>query len=124
MLSILLDENISHIVAEQVRQKQPQMFIESLHKFQGGVYRGTDDAQLLSIATEVKLTLITYDLQTIPDLLTEWSQEGIAHADVVFVDRHTIGSHDLGRLVRAILRFWEQNTEFDWTNRTAFLPAP
>jgi hypothetical protein len=46
MLGFLLDEQISHVVMEQVRQKQHEIKIESVLVWNGGHLRGKDDLDL------------------------------------------------------------------------------
>ncbi len=36
----------------------------------------------------------------------------------------TIASNDFGRLVRALIYYWDREHDSDWTNRVGFLPAP
>jgi hypothetical protein len=67
------------------------------------------------------LSLLTYDLDTIPELLLEWAQMGRSHAGVLYVDERTIRSRDFGGLVRSIIRIWDTRGHEDWTNVIAFL---
>lgn len=121
MLAYLLDENVSPVVAEQVQVKNAQITIQSVHRWQGGVLVGQADGSVLRAARQESLTLVTYDLKTIPDLLTELAAENESHAGVLFVDNLTIRSDDFGGLVRALLAHWQAYHTDDWTNRIAFL---
>ena len=47
MLSFLLDEHISPIVAKQIQQKQPELVIFPLHTWQEGRYLGLPDNVIL-----------------------------------------------------------------------------
>ena len=121
MLSLLTDEQISYVVAEQVRQRRADIPMESVRSWQGGAFEGADDAALLRAAHQVNLTLITYDRRTIPPLLLAWGASGETHAGVVFVDNATIAHNDIGGLVRAIIARWDEAKDWDWTNRVDFL---
>ncbi len=121
MVSLVLDENISPVVAEQTSFRRPDISIQSIFHWRGGALEKRPDHLILQAAKEDGLTLITYDLRTIPSLLMEWMAQGISHNGVIYVDERTIPSNDFGSLVRAIERFWEIEHLQDWTNRTDFL---
>lgn len=121
MLAYLLDENISFVVAEQLARKNPQITVQSVHRWHGGAFVGQEDGRLLRAATQEQLTLVTYDLKTIPLLLTEMAADGEAHTGVVFVDDASIRGNDFGGLVTALLAHWQRYAEEQWNNRVAFL---
>lgn len=123
MLAYLLDENISPVVAEQIAIKNPAIEVQSVYRWREGMFVGQTDEKVLRAATEAKLTLVTYDLKTIPPLLGEWASDNEIHAGVVFVDDASIRNDDFGRLINALLAHWRSYHEDDWTNRIAFLTA-
>lgn len=82
---------------------------------------GQQDGRLLSAATQESLTLVTYDLRTIPTVLSELFADAEAHSAVIFVDDASIRSNNFGRLERALAALWQRYPEEDWTNRVAFL---
>lgn len=124
MLSLLLDQHLSLAISEQVRAKRPEISIQSLYEWREGAFVGIADPLILRAAADDGLTLVTYDRKTIPPLLVEWGNAGISHGGVVFVDNLTIASNDFGRLVRALIHYWDLEHAGDWTNRIGFLPAP
>jgi hypothetical protein len=125
MLSLLTEERISFVVAEQVRQRRPEIRIESVRGWQGGAFEGVPDEVLRLAAREAGLTLITYDQKTIPPLLLAWGTLGQDHAGVLFTDNFTIAQSDIGGLVRALIARWDETKDWDWTNRIDYLhPAP
>ena len=87
-MHLLLDENISWVVAEQIALKNPAIKSQSVHRWRGGEFIGQADSRLLRAASEEGLTLVTYDLRTIPLLLREMAADGEDHA--------CIGSHGNG----------------------------
>jgi predicted nuclease of predicted toxin-antitoxin system len=121
MLALLLDEQISPLIAEQLSARQPSIAVQSLHRWQGGALLAKPDTQVLEAAAEAELTLVTYDLRTIPSLLIEWGAGGAAHSGVIFVDQQSISPNDFGRLTRAILQLWELERDAHWVNRIMFL---
>jgi predicted nuclease of predicted toxin-antitoxin system len=120
-LRFLLDENISQVVADQVRRHRPTIVIESVHTWQDGAFEGRADKVLLLAARAEQLTLVTYDLKTIPDLLAEFHHQDQSHAGVIFVDDATIPNRNFGMLIRALLFEWDQFQAFDWTDSVKFI---
>jgi hypothetical protein len=123
MLAYLLDENISFVVAEQLARKNPHISVQSIHRWQNGAFIGQEDGRVLRAATQEGLTLVTYDLRTVPPLLTEMAADREAHAGVVFVDDASIRSNDFGGLIMALLGHWQRYGAEDWSNRIGFLEA-
>lgn len=121
MLAYLLDENISFAVAEQVTRNNPQIRVESVHRWHGGAFVGQADGNLLRAATQEGLTLVTYDLKTIPPLLTEMAMEAETHAGVILIDDSSIRNNDFGGLVAALLAHWQRYSSEAWSDRVAFL---
>lgn len=124
MLSLLLDQHLSPEIAEQIRTKRPEIPIMALSEWRGGAFVGVADSLILRAAVEENLTLVTYDRKTIPPLLIEWGIAGISHSGVVFVDNLTIAPNDFGRIIRALIYYWDKEHHGDWINRVGFLPAP
>ena len=120
------EARIRGCVAEQLRTRNARIRVESVHRWQSGALAGQPDSVLLRAAAADRLTLVTYDLRTIPDLLREMAAENEALRGVLFIDDATIRSNDYGGIVRALLAHWEtHHEEEDWTNRVAFLaPFP
>ena len=124
MLSMLLDEHISPIVAERMRARNQRVLVQSIHLWRSGSLCGTPDWRVLEAAASERLTLVMFDLKTIPPILAEWGATGLAHGGVVFVDQRTIRPGDFGGLVRALERLWEREHARDWRDRIVFLEAP
>ena len=124
MFPLLLDENISPVVSEQIARRRPDIPIQSIFHWRAGTFLRQLDDLILQAAAEDGLTLVTYDQKTIPPLLIAWAAAGIEHSGVVFIDERTIRSNDIGGLVRAIEQFWDRECREDWKNRADFLDAP
>ena len=124
MLTLLLDENLSYQIAEGVNRKRPDLLVHSVHTWEAGRLRGVPDREILLEAAEAGLTLVTYDVNTIPLLLMQLGDEGFSHGGVVFVSQATFRSDDYGGLVTALIRVQEDEGEADWRDRVYFLPSP
>jgi hypothetical protein len=121
MLRLLLDEHISPTVAKQLRVHDSTIAITSIQEWHVGAYLGEDDDKLLEAAHAERLTLVTYDQQTIKPLLHIWGAAGIDHSGVVFVSSSTIAARDIGGLVRALAKLWDSDHDDDWLNRMTHL---
>src|ERR1700722_1823733 len=109
MLAFLTDEQISHVVAEQVRLKRPDIRIESLLTWRGASLRTTRDDLVLAEASSDGRTLVTYDQKTIPPILMKLTENGGHHSGVVFVDHNSIRSDNVGGLVQVLFVFYDQS---------------
>ena len=121
MLAFLTDEHISHVVAEQVQKKRANIRIESVLQWRNGTLRQTADDLILAAAQEERLTLVTYDQKTIPPILVELAMNDGHHSGVVFVDRNSLSSENIGGLVQALIALYDQHHHLDWTDTVMFL---
>jgi hypothetical protein len=120
-LRLLLDEHVSPAVASQLSAHRPDLIVTTLQSWERGTYLGAPDDVLLKAAYAADLTLVTYDLRTIPILLKQWSEEDTPHAGVIFVDTRTIAPSNLGGLVRALLQLCDAHGAARWRNRVLYL---
>lgn len=121
MLGLLTDEQISPAVARQVSRRCRGLRIVALQTWEGGHFLSADDERLLQEAHRQRLTLVTFDLRTIPPLLRRWAEQGLDHSGVVLVDERTLAQNDLGGLVAALGVVWKEQGTLDWMNRVVFL---
>ncbi|MCX6360138.1 MAG: DUF5615 family PIN-like protein [Armatimonadetes bacterium] len=122
-LRLLLDENISPVVAEQVALKRPDIDVIGIHCWRDGAFLGAPDEAVLEAANAEGRTLVTYDTQILSELRFHFDQ-GIPFAGLVFIDGASIPSNDFGALVRALIGLWDREKEATWANRLLFLSLP
>lgn len=120
-MKLLLDEHVPRAVAVGLRRRFPEIAVYALPDWEKGRLRGKPDEEVLMAAIAGRLTLVTYDLQTIPMLLKEWGLEGRDHCGVIFCDARTIPQYAVGRLVKQIAKLYETFRDDDWMNRVEFL---
>jgi len=124
-LRLLTDEQITDMVARQVRAHRPDISIESFHTWHDGAMRGQPDALVLAEAVAQGLTLITYDQRTIPPLLQEWGALKKSLCGIILVDERSLPSNNIGKLVKALTALRDRESSREWTDRIFFLkPAP
>lgn len=121
MLRLLLDEHIFPGVAKMVRNLVPSLKAHGIHDWRGGRLLNQSDLRILREASEARLTLVTFDVNTIPSALAEMAEAGESHAGVVLVSMRTFAQNDYGSLARGLAGLWKKSKDDDWTNRVAFL---
>jgi hypothetical protein len=124
MLQILTDEQISPEVAVAAPRLCLGIPITTLFEWMDGHFVGSPDGEILREAARQKLTLLSFDLRTIPKLLRAWGEQGIDHGGLIFVDEKSIPQHDIGGLARSLCALWKLLGDADWTNRCFFLQRP
>lgn len=110
MLQLLLDEHISPKVSAEIRRRDPTLTVHAMSEWESGAFLGQQDPVCLREAAAQSLTLVTYDLRTIPPLLKIWAEEGQTHGGVILVDGKTIALGDIGGLTSALL-VWQRKDE-------------
>ena len=121
MLSLLLDENMSPEIVNQIVLKRPDIPVVSVHQWHEGRFKAKSDEAILLVAAEEGLTLVTYDQSTIPPVLTRWGLEGVDHAGVVFIDQSSMPSKNIGLIVKSLTNLWDSKNHDLWVNRIDFL---
>jgi len=121
-LALLLDENISPVVAVQLARKRPDIPVQSLHTWREGALVGAPDADVLLAAYEEGWTLVTYDTQILSDLAVLF-ETGVPFSGLIFVDDKTIPSNNFGALMRSLVYLWDHEHTADWSQRLLFLPS-
>lgn len=121
MLRLLLDEHVSPDVADGLRRRTKSLEVHALGEWEEGRLLGQSDETILAVAAAAKLTLVTYDLRTIPPLLKMWAESDRHHAGVILVDGKTISSSDIGGLVQALGKLAREAATWDWTEQVIFL---
>lgn len=121
MLQILTDEQIDPNVAVATKRRRREISIVSLFDWLDGHFVGASDEELLREAARQAMTLLTFDLKTIPPLLRAWGERGIDHGGVIFVDHKSFAQNDTSGISKALVDLWELQGKLDWKNRCFFL---
>jgi predicted nuclease of predicted toxin-antitoxin system len=121
MLKLLLDEHIPPAVARGLKMRIRSIEVHALRNWQGGSFLGQPDEVILDDAASLNLTLVTYDLDTIPKVLSDRMRVGLPHGGVVFIPQNQIRSSDVGGIVHALSELHKREGKADWTNRVVFI---
>ena len=122
-LRLMLDENISYVIAEQARLKHPQILIDSVHTWREGAFMSEPDDLLLAALHTEAWTLVTYDRKMLSE--RPYLFDGtVSHSGVLFMDKRTVAPYDIGGLVLALCDFWLAHQNDDWNGRIAYLKKP
>ena len=118
MLRLLLDHHISPDAADSARKQAADIPIQNVRDRD---WQRLPDPELLTQAHRQGLTLVTYDVATIPHYLREFAERAQNHGGVIFIDGCTIASDDRGAIRRALAKLWQRERNADWENRTYWL---
>ncbi len=120
-MKLLLDEHIWPGVAELVKRQMPEAEVESIHHYDHGSLINTTDDEVLTEALRDGWTLVTFDLNTIPRLLSEKAMAKEDHGGIVFISSKSFAQNDHARLAQALSLVARSESAADWTNRVMFL---
>lgn len=121
MLKLLLDEHLFPGIAEMTRDLAPALKVDSIHGWREGRLVNQPDSRILREAFEARLTLVTFDVNTIPGVLSEMAELEKSHSGVIFVSTRAFAQNDYGGLARALADIWKRSQNDVWTNRVVFL---
>lgn len=99
----------------------PLVKVESLHHFSGGRLMNCDDEIILRECQKEKWILVTFDVNTIPAILSEMAVNQEEHAGVIFISSKSFAQNDHASLARALVELAHGEVDADWTNRVMFL---
>lgn len=79
------------------------------------------DDEILLKAHRGGWTLVTFDLNTIPRLLSEKALVSEDHGGIIFISSKSFAQNDYADLAQALSLVARSEAEKDWTNRVMFL---
>jgi hypothetical protein len=121
MLKILTDEQIDPDIAVAAKKRCRDLSILSLFDRMDGHFVGASDEEVLRESSRQGLTLLSYDLKTIPTLLRAWGERGVDHGGVIFVDNKNFAQNDISGISKALVDLWDVQGKLNWMNRCFFL---
>ena len=118
-MNLLLDENVSPDLVGILAKKKPPIPAVALRDWRGGALLNRPDGEILRLAHSEKRVLLTFDVNSIPALLTRMAVTGEDHGGVILVSSHSFDQDDLGGLARALIPVAQ--LPGTWLNRSLFL---
>ncbi len=116
-MKLLTDEHFPVEIAMAVRREMPNCDIQSIHETN---LAGLLDQPLLEVLDLQQRTLLTRDVNSIPDFLKERLREGKTHGGVVYVGNR-LRQNDLRVVIRALVSFLKAHGNEDWGCREGWL---
>ena len=116
-MRLLTDEHFPAEIAQAVRRKMPEFDIQSIHETN---LVGLLDQPLLAVLDLQQRTLLTRDVNSIPDFLKERLREGKTHGGVIYVSSR-FRQNDSRGVMRALVTFLRAHGDEDWGCREGWL---
>ncbi len=120
-MRLLLDSHINKATVGALQRRCPRADVVHISEWRGGVFRSSEDSEILAACFDENRTFVTYDQRTIPELLRRWAEEGRAHAGVVFADANTVPPDRPGLVAASIENLIDELSESDMTNVVRYL---
>jgi hypothetical protein len=116
-VKLLTDEHFPAEIVQAVRRKMSNFDIQSIHETD---LAGLLDQLLLASLDLQQRTLLTRDVNSIPDFLKERLREGKTHGGVIYVSSR-FRQNDLRAVIRALVTFLKAHGDEDWGCREGWL---
>lgn len=120
-MRLLLETHVDPAVARELAKLVPELDVELQQHWRGGLLRTADDNELLTAAHEDGYVCVSFDVTTIPLLLTQRYERDVPSPGVILVSRHTFPQNDIAGIARALARVWQRRGGEEWAGRVIFL---
>jgi predicted nuclease of predicted toxin-antitoxin system len=96
-MRLLLDECLSHVIAEQLRRRGYDVVsVQEIDR------RNLSDAEQMGYAAEQRRAFVTYNVVHFEELIIDWFEQGRSHYGVILIKEESIRRNDFGGLIRAL----------------------
>jgi hypothetical protein len=116
-VKLLTDEHFPVEIAHAVRRELPKFDIQSIHETN---LAGLLDQPLLEALDLQQRTLLTRDVNSIPDFLKERLRDGKTHGGAIYVS-NKIRQNDPRGVIRTLVAFLKTHGNEDWSCREGWL---
>jgi hypothetical protein len=116
-VKLLTDEHFPVEIAQAIRRQVPNFNLQSIHETN---LAGLLDPPLLAALDAEQRTLLTWDVNSIPDFFKERLREGKTHGGVIYVSSK-LRQNDSRAVLRALVAFLKAHRDEDWRCREGWL---
>jgi hypothetical protein len=116
-VKLLTDEHFPAEIAASIQRELPNFDVQSIHETK---LAGLLDQPLLAALDAGGTTLLTRDVNSIPDFVKERLREGKTHGGVIYVSGG-FRQNDLRAVIRALITFLKTHGGEDWSCREGWL---
>lgn len=116
-MNLLTDEHFPAEIAVAIRRAMPDLHVQSIYETN---LAGLLDHPLLEVLDLQQRTLLTRDVNSIPDVLKERLREGKTHGGVIYVSGG-FRQNDSRAVIRALTAFLKKHHGEDWSCREGWL---
>jgi hypothetical protein len=113
-----MDEHIPREAALALRKKFPTLHALSIYDTS---WRGLPDPILLETVDAEGWTLVSRDVNTVPEFVKARLAAGLTHGGVIYADSKRLRQSDGRGLVRRLVSFVEKHGTEDWSCREGWL---
>ena len=117
-MRLLLDEHIPREVGQALRRSFPRLDVISIYDTS---LRGLPDPPLLETLDRENRTLVTRDVNTIPEVVKARLHAGLTHGGVIYADSKRLRQSDVRGLIRRLCALLKERGTEDWTCREGWL---
>jgi hypothetical protein len=111
-VKLLLDEHIPREAAEALQSKFPALDVVSIYDTS---WRGLPDPPWLETLDREGRTLVSRDVNTLPEFVKARLAEGLTHGGVIYADSKRLRQADVRGLIRRLIAVVEKHGDEDWT---------
>jgi len=115
---LLLDEHIPREAAIALRRKFSWLDAISIYDTS---WRGLPDGPLLETLDRERWTLVSRDVNTMPEFIKARLAAGLTPGGVIYADSKRLRQSDVRGLIRRLIAFVEKHGQDDWTCREGWL---
>jgi hypothetical protein len=116
-MKLLLDEHLDPALVPALRRKFSTLDVASVP---GLGWAGLDDPALLEVLDGERRVLVTRDVHSVPEHISDRLAQGLTHGGVVYVPR-SIVQGDRKTLLRRLVKLVKEHGDDDWTCREFWL---
>ena len=121
MSRLLADSNLSRHFVQACLRLDKQFPIVHIADWLDAKHSISKDPALLPVLREHNLVIVTFDRRTMAMHAGELTRAGGGHAGVILF-RRGVSQMDYGKQSRLLVAFWQEASDWDWSDRIEYLP--